>query len=85
MSYVENPVMLRRGYVRSVEVAQVLGKSLTTVHRWYLDGLVKGARDGRALYVLVDSLVEMFKTEGNEPMADVARTLKRPTRAAATG
>jgi hypothetical protein len=70
-------MMVARGYVRAVDAARGLGTHLSTVHRWAADDLVEHTRVGSALYVLVDSLVEMFKTANNTPMADAARKLKR--------
>ena len=75
MAYVTNEIMIKKGYVRAVDAAAALNKALTTIHRWASDGDVKAARDGRALYVLAESLVEMFEREQNEPMAEAARKL----------
>ena len=77
MPYALNEIMTKQGYVRAVDAATAFSKSLTTIHRWALAGRVKSARDGRALYLLVDSIIEMFVKEKNAPMAAVARKLKK--------
>lgn len=74
-----NRVMLSKGYAPAADVARTLDKTLSTIHRMVEDGRIDGARDGRALYVKLDSLID-FYTHGdlpNEEMATLVRALAK--------
>jgi len=67
--YARNPMMLEKGFGPAAEVAKVLIKSLSTIHRLVNDGHIDGTRDGRALYVDMKSAAAYFRNDGNETMA----------------
>ena len=68
-----NPLMVDAGYAPASQVASVIKKAASTVHRMVETGRVEGARDGRALYVKVESLVAYYEECGNEAMAQAVR------------
>lgn len=74
--YARNATMLKAGYAPAADVARALSKALSSIHRLVADGHVEGTRDGRALYVKMDSAAAYFDADGNQVMGDVCRKLK---------
>lgn len=74
--YSRNLIMLRDGYAPAADVARALSKSLSTIHRMVEHKRCKGAKDGRALYIHVDSLVAHFKAEQNDAMVKELLAMK---------
>lgn len=68
--YKRNPLMLAKGFAPAAEVGRALNKSLSTIHRFFSEGLVKGARDGKALYIDLTSLQHYLVEDGNKILAD---------------
>lgn len=78
MSTKTNPIMIAAGYAPAKRVAEVLNKSLQTIHRMAGDGDIVGTKEGRVLYILIASLLTFYAD--NPPMRAVADTLHaRPT------
>lgn len=72
-----NPHLLSAGYAPAADIARTLCKSLSTVHRMVEDGRAEGVRDGRALYVKLDTLIARFRDEGNTPLMQQLVKLKK--------
>jgi hypothetical protein len=75
--YKRNPLMLAKGFAPAAEVGRALNKSLSTIHRLVNEEHVNGARDGKALYVDLESLAAHFDGEQNPILAEAARKLRR--------
>lgn len=71
--YKRNPLMLKKGLAPAAEVGRAINKSLSTIHRLFNEKKVAGARDGKALYIDLESLAKYFASEGNTILADEAR------------
>ncbi len=71
-----NPIMLKGGLAPATDVAEALGKSLSTIHRMVADGRVDGSRDGRALYINLTSLEAYYAADDNPAMAAIAAKLR---------
>jgi len=76
MSIKVNPIMIAAGYAPAKRVAEVLHKSLQTVHRMVSTGEIAGTKEGRVLYVLVESLDAFYAA--NAPMRAAVATLLAP-------
>ncbi len=76
MSIKINPIMTAAGYAPAKRVAEVLNKSLQTIHRMVDDGDITGTKEGRVLYVLIASVVSFYAD--NAPMRAAAETLRTP-------
>lgn len=74
-----NEHMVEAGYAPASEVAEVLGKALSTVHRMVAKLGLDHQRDDRFLYVSVKSLVAHYKAQGNSDvmLATLAPLAKR--------
>ena len=55
-----NTIMLDAGYVPAADVARVLHKAVSTVHRMAEEQRIEGTRDGRALYISLASLRDCY-------------------------
>lgn len=74
--YKRNPLMLAKGLAPAAEVGRTLNKSLSTIHRLFNENKVKGARDGKALYIDLLSLAAYFRGENNAVLAEAAEKLR---------
>jgi len=83
--YKRNPIMLAKGLAPAAEVGRAMNKSLSTIHRLFNETKVKGARDGKALYIDLESLAAYFKSEGNTILADEATAYRKRVLAEASG
>lgn len=68
-----NPILIREGYQPAKAVADLIGKAHSTIHRMVHSGRLQGVRDGRCLYVNVESLVQYYERLGNKTMARAIR------------
>lgn len=71
--YKRNPIMLKKGLAPAAEVGRAMNKSLSTIHRLFNENKVAGARDGKALYIDLESLAKHFDAEANPILAEEAR------------
>lgn len=62
MSFAPNLLMLAAGYVPAADVADALGKSLSTVHRM-VDAGLPAQRDGVYVYVSLDGLEQHYAAQ----------------------
>jgi len=69
--------MLRNGYAPAKDVAEVLCKSLMTVHRMVDAGQVAGMLDGGVLYILISGL-EKHYAQNSTMLAAVRRLRAEP-------
>lgn len=67
--YTPNQTMISAGFRPAKDVAEVIEKTVSTVHRMASTNRVKSARDGRALYIEVRSLIGYYEESGNPTMA----------------
>ena len=72
--FTPNPIMIKAGFRPAGEVAKLIGKATSTVHRMVQQNRLEGSRDGRALYVSVESLIAYYEQDGNTAMV---RAIKR--------
>lgn len=72
-----NPTMIASGYAPAKQVAQVLHKSVPTIHRMVRSGDAEGVIEGGVLYVRVDSLEKHYAD--NAPMLAAVARLKSPS------
>jgi len=68
--YGRNMAMLLSGYAPSKDLAKALNKSNPTIHNMVEDGRFLGARDGRALYVLISSVIDYYEKSGARSIAE---------------
>ena len=65
MSQTIDDKMVQAGYAPAVEVATLMGKALSTVHRMVAEYNIDCQRDGRYLYVSVRALLEHYMVQDN--------------------
>lgn len=80
MPIARNPVMIRKGFAPAAEVARKLEKALSTIHHLVEDGKVVGERDGRMLYVSLDSLKKHYDGEDSPTLASIVATYRTELR-----
>jgi lactam utilization protein B len=73
--YTKNTTMMRAGYAPAAMVAEHLDKALSTIHRLATSEGIECARDGRALYVKLESLATHYDGQKNAPIASQVRKL----------
>lgn len=55
-----NEMMEAAGFVSAARAAEIVGRELSTIHRWANEGKCQCARSGRRLYIELVSLREVF-------------------------
>ena len=68
-----NMIIMRRGYAPAKDIADATGKVLSTIHRLAEANKFVFVRDGRALYVRLDSVEAYFRREGLGMLADAVK------------